>query len=319
MKVSGSPPLWIALASLALSHLSWSASADEAGFSEAANRACRQIIESRPDQVLGKGQKAGAEVVAAALTRAELSGDARRALQDDLAASRDELRRSLGVLERLAPPAGQQDDWDMFTAFLEAEVARQHNRLQWLRNPAGALIPASEFGSGTELVNDAMQRLGFAGRDCELIARDVDITEELVPFVGRVATACSDIVTRRSRQGHEGNRDIALAALVDAHRGVLELPDPGLDAALSAIETEWRMSYAQLSDIPAELAPDGESWSRFLQSFRQMAEAQRSRLLVLHSADADPSAAYKAIRSPVMDVELSTLGLENTDCRSIRF
>ena len=32
-----------------------------------------------------------------------------------------------------------------------------------------------------------------------------------------------------------------------------------------------------------------------------------------------PSAVYKAVRPPIMDVELSALGLENTDCRSIHF
>lgn len=62
-----------------------------------------------------------------------------------------------------------------------------------------------------------------------------------------------------------------------------------------------------------------ERWTRFLQLCQQMAEVQRSRLLALHSADEDPSAAYKAVRSPIMDVELSALGLENTDCRSIHF
>ena len=110
-----------------------------------------------------------------------------------------------------------------------------------------------------------------------------------------------------------------LAGLVDAHRGALELPRPELDAALKAAEAEWQTSFQQLSDIPAQLAPDGESWTRFLQLFRQMAEVQRSRLLVLHSAAEDPSAAYKAVRSPIMDVELSALGLEDTDCRSIHF
>lgn len=79
------------------------------------------------------------------------------------------------------------------------------------------------------------------------------------------------------------------------------------------------MSLAQLSDIPADLAPEDETWTGFLQAFRQMAEIQQSRLLVLRAADADPSAAYKAIRSPVIDVDLAALGLENTDCRSIRF
>ena len=75
-----------------------------------------------------------------------------------------------------------------------------------------------------------------------------------------------------------------LAGLVDAHRGALELPRPELDAALTAAEAEWQRSFQQLSDIPAQLAPDGESWTRFLQLFRQMAEVQRSRLLVLHSS-----------------------------------
>lgn len=319
MKVSGSRPLWIALASLALTPLSWSASADEAGFSATANRTCRQIIETRPDRVLGKGRKAGVEVILAGRAGAELSRDARHALRNDLAASRDELRRSVRALEGFAPPDGQQEDWNIFTAFLEAEMARQDNRLQWLEDPTSTLIPASEFGPPVRVVDDAMERLGFAGRDCELIAQDVEIPEDRADFVSRAAAVCSDIVARQSRQDHEGNRDIALAALLDAHHGTLVLPAPELDAALSAIEAEWRLSLAQLSDIPADLAPEDETWTGFLQAFRQMAEIQQSRLLVLRAADADPSAAYKAIRSPVIDVDLAALGLENTDCRSIRF
>lgn len=262
---------------------------------------------------------ASAEVVAASLKRTELSDDVRRALHDDIAASRDEFSRSFRALAKLVPPAEQQEDRDIFIAFLEAEVALQTNRLQWLENRTSTLIPASEFGPTTELVNDAMQRLGFAGRDCQLIAQDVDIPEDRRTFVRKAAAACTEIVVRRSEQDHEGNRDIVLAALVDAHRGALDLPRPELDAALKAAQAEWQMSFQQLSDIPAQLAPDGESWTRFLRLFQQMAEVQRSRLLVLHSADEDPSAAYKAVRSPIMDVELSALGLENTDCRSIHF
>jgi len=300
-------------------HLPCSASADEAEFSERANRACRQIIDTRPGQVIGKGRMASAEVVAASLKRTELSDDVRRALHDDIAASRDEFGRSFRALAKLVPPAEWQEDRDIFIAFLEAEVALQTNRLQWLENRTSTLIPASEFGPTTELVNDAMQRLGFAGRDCQLIAQDVDIPEDRRNFVRKAAAVCTEIVVRRFEQDHEGNRDIVLAALVDAHRGALDLPRPELDAALKAAEAEWQMSFQQLSDIPAQLAPDGESWTRFLRLFQQMAEVQRSRLLVLHSADEDPSAAYKAVRSPIMDVELSALGLENTDCRSIHF
>lgn len=319
MRKSHCRPLWITLASVALMHLPCSASADEAEFSEAANRACRQIIDTRPDQVIGKGRAASAEVVAASLKRTELSDDVRRALHDDIAASRDEFSRSFRALAKLVPPAEQQEDRDIFIAFLEGEVALQTNRLQWLENRTSTLIPASEFGPTTALVNEAMQRLGFAGRDCQLIAQDVDIPDDRRIFVRKAAAACTEIVVRRSEQDHEGNRDIVLAGLVDAHRGALELPRPELDAALTAAEAEWQTSFQQLSDIPAQLAPDGESWTRFLQLFRQMAEVQRSRLLVLHSAAEDPSAAYKAVRSPIMDVELSALGLENTDCRSIHF
>jgi len=319
VKAYGYRPLWIALASVALTHLSWSASADEAGFSDEANRTCRQILDTRPSQVLGKGQKARGEVLAAFLKRTDLSDDARRALKGDIAASRYEVSRSLRALEELAPLGEQHDEWDIFIAFLEAEVAQHNNRLQWLGDPTSTLIPASEFGPPAARVSEAMERLGFAGRDCELVAQDVDIPEDRADFVSRAAAACSDIVARQSRQDHEGNRDIALAALLDAHRGALDLPDPELDAALSAIEAEWRLSLAQLSDIPADLAPEDETWTGFLQAFRQMAEIQQSRLLVLRSADADPSAAYKAIRSPVIDVDLAALGLENTDCRSIRF
>lgn len=307
----------VTLTLIAFAGLAGTAAADDAGFSEAASRTCRHIIEAGPERVLGKGRKAGAEVVAAALGRSNLPADLRRALQKDIAASRDELRRRLRALKELAPPAGQQEDWAMFISFLEAEVALQNNRLQWLEDPAGALIPASEFGPRAELVNDAMERLGLAGRDCQLIAQDVDIPEDRAAFVSRAAAACSDIVARQ--QDHEGNRDIALAALLDAHRGTLNVPAPELDAALSALEADWRLSLARLSDIPVDLAPDGEAWTGFLQAFRQMAEIQQSRLRVLHSADGDASAAYKAIRPPIIDVDLAGLGLENTDCRSIRF
>lgn len=318
-KAYGYRPLWIALASVAFTHPSWPASADEAGFPDEANRACRQILDTRPSQVLGKGQKARVEVLAAFLKRTDLSADARRALKGDIAASRDELSRSLRALEKLAPPAGRQDDWAMFIAFLEAEVAQHDNRLEWLENPAGALIPASEFGPPAGLVSEAMGRLGFAGRDCELVARDVDIPEDRRIFVQKTAAACTAIVTRRSRQDHERSRDIAMAAFVDAHRGTLDLPRPELDAALSAMETEWRVSFEELSEIPAEPVPDRESWDRFLQLLQHMAEVQQSRLLVLRRANEDPSAAYKAVQTPIMDVDLSALGLENTDCRSIRF
>lgn len=319
MKACGYRPLWIALASVALTHLSWSASADEAGFSDDANRACRQILDTRPSQVLGKGQKARVEILAAFLERTGLSGDVRRALKGDIAASWDELSRSLRALEELAPPGEQHGEWDIFIASLEAEVALQDNRLQWLESPAGELIPASEFGPPAALVSEAMERLGFAGRDCELVAQDVDIPEDRRIFVQKTAAACTAIVTRRSRQDHERSRDIAVAAFVDAHRGALDLPRPELDAALSAMEAEWQISFEQLSEIPVELVPDRESWARFLQLFQQMAEVQQSRLLVLRVTDEDPSPAYKAVQTPIMDVDLSALGLENTDCRSIHF
>jgi hypothetical protein len=313
---------WHAIISLALitfAGMAGAAWADDASFSEAANRICRQIIETRADGVLNKGRKAGAEVVAAALGSSDLPADLRRALQNDIAASRDELRRSLLALRDLTPPPGLRDDWDMIIALLEAETALQDNRLQWLESPAGILIPASEFGPSVELVDNAMERLGLAGRDCELISQDVDIPENHAAFVSRAAAACSDIVARQSRQNYKNNHGIALAAFLHALRGTLELPDPDLDAALSALEAEWRLSLAQLSDIPSDLAPDDQTWTRFLQAFWEMAEVQRSRLLVLRSADEDPSAAYRAIRSSTIDVDLAELSLENTDCRSIRF
>lgn len=162
MKVSGSRPLWIALASLALTPLSWSASADEAGFSATANRTCRQIIETRPDGVLDKGRKAGVEVILAGRAGAELSRDARHALRNDLAASRDELRRSVRALEGFAAPDGQQEDWNIFTAFLEAEMARQdiHSTDRASDRPQPEARPGRLAGTASRCVPHTAQLSG---------------------------------------------------------------------------------------------------------------------------------------------------------------
>lgn len=171
VKAYGFRPLWIALASVAFTICHGPHQPMRRDFLTRPTVACRQILHTRPGQVLGKGQKARVEVLAAFLKRTDLSADARRALKSDIAASRDELSRSLHALEELAPPAGQQDDWDMFITFLEAEVAQQDNRVQWLENPTRDRFRRPSSGRPAELVSEAMGRLGFAGRDCELVAQ----------------------------------------------------------------------------------------------------------------------------------------------------
>lgn len=294
--------------------------AAETSFADTANALCRQIQETRPYMVVTRGQQASTEVLAAArgVTMPDRQSD--EVVSAALAAWRGEALRSHGELSALTPPAELAPSWQVMLEMLAAQAELSQDRLAWIEGRSTTIRPASDYGPDNDAARAAIDRLGFAHRDCELIGVDTGVQPEHLDFVRVVTAVCDGIIGRREAQGYDASADLSLDVFVAAHRSKDAFPPPGAEAALVALETEWRQGAADLATVSADLIPNPAAWQSLIGLFEGMAELQAARLAILRSGTATMADDYAAgPRPPVPDNSLEALGLNMTECRGIRF
>lgn len=294
------------------------AQAPETTFTREANRLCRDIMDTRPYGVVHDGSSAGVEALAAFLGHKSLADGEREAAKAALTLRRDEFERSHALLAALTPPAALAVDWQKFLDAVAAEAALSQSRLDWLDDAAAPFPMATEILPDPGHLQATNDRLGFAGRDCELIAQEPGVPQDWHGFVTQMAAICTDIVERRAASGFEADRSVALDAFLAAYQGNLVLPRPGLETALARLGAELDRNIAAMAAIPDAIIPAPQGFARYKDYFRALAALNAARLELVRAQPENPSNAYKALNStPVLDVSLESLHLDKTDCRSV--
>lgn len=290
----------------------------EAAFSGEANRLCRNILNTRPYGVVHEGSSAGVEALAAFLGHKPLADGEREAARAALMLRRDEFRRSHARLAALTPPAALAADWQKFLDAVASEAALSQSRLDWLDDAAAPFPMAAEILPDPKHLQDTNHQLGFAGRDCELIAQEPGVPQDWHGFVTQMAAICTEIVERRAASGFEADRSVALDAFLAAYQGNLVLPRPGLETALTRLGAELDRNLAAMAGIPDTIVPAPQGFTRYKQYFRALAALNAARLELVRAQPENPSQAYMALNStPILDVTLQSLHLDKTDCRSV--
>lgn len=295
-----------------------SAQTPEAAFTGEANRLCRDILNSRRHGVVYEGSAAGVEALAALLGHKQLVDGEREDVTEALTLRRDEFRRSHELLAALTPPAALAADWQEFLDAVAAEATLSQSRLDWLDDAEAPFPMAAEILPDLKHLQDTSHRLGFTGRDCELIAQEPGMPPDWHGFVTEMAAICTDIVDRRAASGFEADRSVAFDAFFAAYQGNLTLPQPELEAALARLGEELERNLDAIAAIPDAIVPAPENFAKYKDYFRELAALNAARLELVRAQPDNPSQAYKALKStPILDVTLESLHLDKTDCRSV--
>jgi hypothetical protein len=164
---------------------------------------------------------------------------------------------------------------------------------------------------------DALEQLGLAGRDCEIVVSSVGNPPEHATFLRQASSACTTVVSRRAATGYA--TDVVLEAVAGQAGGTRVTSSPEMLAQLADMEEEWRQTVEDLEAVPTEDVPNAAAWDGVLAAAGERADAAAARRQTLADDDAaaigrmfTPGATYE---HPGLG-DLDVLGLDRRDCRS---
>jgi hypothetical protein len=287
-----------------------------------ATRRCTDLINGLDYDVAHTGNRARLELVFAAIEGDEPDDETKAAWRSAMTARRDQLAALQDELAALEPGNGEQDAWNTVVAAGDGRIAVIDSRLAMLdgdwdtgasRIEPDSGPPASEI----ETVEQALQALGIAGRDCRHLF-DVDGNPpEHAEFLTSASSACATIVTRRSA-GY--GKDTVLAAVAAAIDGGDVVATDALVEAVDASLAEWRATAEDLASVITADVPDGDGWQQMIDLAADRVQGFERRAAALAGGDqAEINASFqpRSVFTVWVGPDLGALSLQHRDCMRV--
>jgi hypothetical protein len=284
-----------------------------------ATRRCTDLINGLDYDVAHTGNRARLELVFAAVEGDEPDDDTKAAWRSAMMARRDQLVALQGELAALEPGDAEQDAWNTIVAAGAQRIALIDSRLavldgDWDTGSSTVEPDGGPSASELEAVEQALQALGIAGRDCRHLFDLDGNPPEHAEFLTSASSACATIVTRRSA-GY--GTDTVLAAVAAAIADGDVVATDALAEAVDASLAEWRATAEDLASVTTADVPDADGWQHMIDLAADRVQGFGRRAAALASGDqAEINAAFQptSVFTILAGPDLAALGLQHRDC-----
>lgn len=299
------------------------ASDDPDGFSFRAARRCTDVVNDVDLATMDAAQKANLEVIEAIIGDEELGADDLTRIHDQLTTSISARTKARDRLAELKPDSdGDAEAWAAIVAAVDAEIMLSADRAELLAGGDWHAIVAGyrSSRSGEDGLRSALEELGLAGRDCEIVATTRGIPADHAKFVTSASSTCTTIVSRRLDADY--STDLVLGVVAQVLRNEQVEVSDELREQIDAVAAEWRRTRQDLQHVDTGDVPDEELWQGVLDAAQERVDVFEARRQALQDGDAveierlfTPGEVWK---HPGLMEDPAALFLDFRDCRSIQ-